>query len=118
MQFRLSLRSFDYDSFQLDYHAQRFEHGCVSAAGNVSVNCCIHDDANDIEDAAGFNAEAQEFILRNDKWSFEAQVTNAFIPALINDDSEQWNRFCCAITQRIALALQSDNFPMFISVEC
>ena len=118
MQFRLSLQSFDYDSFQLDYHVQRFARGCVSAAGNISVNCCVHDNANDIEDAAGFNAETQEYIIRVDDVSIEAQITDALVPALINDDAEQWKRFCCIVTQRIAEALQRDDAPLFISVEC
>lgn len=118
MQFRLTLQSYDYDSFQLDYHVQCFQHGSVSAAGTVSVNCCFHDDANDIEDAAGFNAEAQEYIIRVDDVSIEAQITDALVPTLINDDAEQWNRFACIVTKRIAQALQFDNVPLFISVEC
>ena len=118
MKFRLTLQSYDYDSFQLDYVVQRFERGCVSAAGNISVNCCFHDDANDIEDAAGFNAEAQEYIIRVDDVSIEAQITAALVPDLINDDAEQWSRFCCTVTKRVAEAMQRDDVPTFISVEC
>lgn len=94
MQFFLSLQSFDYNSNQFDYCVQRVIDGRYTNDGHISVNCFVSDDQRDV------------------------RITDALIESLINDDDAQCERFYSIVMQRFAQALQHDDAPLFISVDC
>ena len=95
MQFLLSLQSFDYDSFQLDYHVQRMrDDGTRENDGHISVNCFVSDE------------------------QYEARISDALIESLINDDAAQCEHFFSIVLQRITQALKRDDVPMLINAEC